>query len=234
MKGKLIFVIDDDPDIQSLLTAFLVHEGCIVRNGHSAAEALALLAVEEPDLILLDIQMPDMDGITLCENIRNDYKRPILFVTGTQQEQDKAKSLQSGGDDYITKPFDPVDVMLRVQANLRWGSLLDHKETNDHLLEFPGIHIDLRRMAVTVNDVPVRLLAKDYQILITLAKQPNQVFHPKQLYQQVWENDFNYSKDTIKVHISNLRKKIEPDPARPRYIITVSSLGYRFNPYGAV
>ncbi|MFC4301930.1 response regulator transcription factor [Cohnella boryungensis] len=234
LEGKVILVVDDDSDIQSLITAFLVHEGYIVRNALSAAQALALLGQEEPDLILLDIQMPDMDGITLCNTIRKQYNRPILFVTGTDQPKDKIQSLQSGGDDYIAKPFDPVDLVLRVKANLRWGALLDQREAESSVLVFPGLQIDLQRMTATVNNLPVQLLPKDMQILSALAKQPNQVFHPQQLYRQVWENDFNYSRDTVKVHISNLRKKIEPDPARPRYIITVNGLGYKFNPYGAI
>ncbi|RED58039.1 response regulator transcription factor [Cohnella lupini] len=233
MKTNVIFVVDDDPDIQSLVTAFLVHEGYIVRNALSAARALELLAVEEPDLILLDIQMPDMDGITLCNNIRKQYRRPILFVSGTQQQEDKAKSLRSGGDDYISKPFDPEELMLRVKANLRWGNLLDQPASKKQTLEFPGLAIDLERMTVSVNHQPVQLLAKDIQLLITLAKQPNQVFHPEQLYRQVWNNDVNYSKDTVKVHIFNLRRKIEPNPALPRYILTVGRLGYKFNPYGS-
>ncbi|MCD9022165.1 response regulator transcription factor [Cohnella silvisoli] len=235
MEGKLIFIVDDDPDIQQMVTAFLAHEGFAVRNALSAAQALALLDVEEPDLMLLDIQMPDMDGITLCHNIRKQYHRPILFVTGTKQQEDKVKSLQSGGDDYITKPFDPVELVLRVKSNLRWSALLDQElDTKKQRLEFPGLQIDLDRMTVTVNNQPVQLLAKDIQLLIALAKQPNQVFHPEQLYRQVWNNDVNYSKDTIKVHIFNLRKKIEPNPALPRYIITVDRLGYKFNPYGVV
>lgn len=234
MKPSVIFVVDDDPDIQRLVTAFLSHEGYIVRNALSAAEALELLSFEEPDLILLDIQMPDMDGITLCDNIRKQYHRPILFVSGTKQQEQKALSLRSGGDDYISKPFDPEDLMLRVKANLRWSGLLDRSPAKETMLEFPGLHIDLERMTVSVNHQPVPLLAKEFRLLVALAKRPNQVFHPQQLYRQAWDDEANYSKDTVKTHISNLRKKIEPDPAHPRYIMTAERLGYKFNPYGAV
>ncbi|QJD83915.1 response regulator transcription factor [Cohnella herbarum] len=235
MRDKVILVVDDDPDIQSLVTAFLVHEGYFVRNALHAAQALELLATEEPDLIILDIQMPDMDGISLCNNIRKQYHRPILFVTGTPQSEDKVKALQAGGDDYIRKPFDPVELILRIKSNLRWSTLLDSSEdAKKRSLEFPGLSIDLERMTVKVNNRPVQLLAKDIQLLIVMAKQPNQVFHSEQLYRQAWDNEANYSKDTVKVHISNLRKKIEPNPAVPRYIITVARLGYRFNPYGSV
>lgn len=234
MKPDVILVIDDEPDIQHLMTAFLSHEGYIVRNALSASQALELLAIEDPDLIVMDIQMPDMDGITLCDNIRKHYHRPILFVSGTQKQEHKALSLQSGGDDYISKPFEPEDFILRVKANLRWSKLLDHPPSKETKLEFPGLYIDLERMTVTVNHQPVPLLAKEFRLLVALAKKPNQVFHPLQLYRQVWDDETNYSKDTVKTHIFNLRKKIEPNPALPRYIMTSGRLGYKFNPYGAV
>lgn len=234
MKAQIILIVDDNPDIQQLVTAFLQHEGYIVRNALNAEQALAQLQIEEPDLILLDIQMPDMDGITFCNNIRSHYHRPILFVTGTKQAEDKVKSLQSGGDDYITKPFDPVELVLRVKANLRWSSLLTEIGGSKKTLEFPGLLIDLERLTVMVYQEPVELLAKEMKLLLTLAKQPNQVFHPEQLYRQVWADEAYYSKETVKVQIHNLRKKIEPNPALPRYIITVNRLGYKFNPYGAV
>ncbi|MBO9606381.1 MAG: response regulator transcription factor [Paenibacillaceae bacterium] len=234
MEHPIIFVIDDDPDIQQVVTAFLTHEGYVVRNALSAAAALEWLAIEEPDLIVLDIGIPDMDGITLCHNIRKQYQRPILFVSGTLQQEQKALSLKSGGDDFIAKPFDPEDLMLRVKANLRWGRLLGQAPAKETKLEFPGLSIDLERMTVTVNRQPVPLLAKDFQLLVALAKNPNQVFHPLQLYRQVWDDEANYSKDTVKAHIFNLRKKIEPVPSLPRYIITAGRLGYKFNPYGAV
>ena len=234
VKPPVIFVIDDDQDIQQLVTAFLSHEGYVVRNAFSATEALEYLAVEEPDLIVLDISMPDMDGITLCANIRKHYHRPILFVSGSQSQEQKAMSLKSGGDDFISKPIDPEELVLRVNANLRWSRLLDRAPAKETALEFPGLRIDLERMTVTVNNWPVPLLAKDYQLLLALAKHPNRVFHPLQLYRQVWDDDTNYSKATVKAHIFNLRKKIEPNPTLPRYIITVGRLGYKFSPYGTV
>ncbi|MFD0674707.1 response regulator transcription factor [Cohnella sp. GCM10027633] len=232
MKPAIIVVIDDDPDIQQLVTAFLTHEGYIVRNALNASTALEWLAIEEPDLIIMDIQMPDMDGITLCDNIRKQYRRPILFVSGAMRPELKTLSFKSGGDDYIDKPFDPEELVLRVKANLRWSGLIDRTPDAGNRLEFPGLSIDLERMTVSVNHRPVPLLAKEYQLLVELAKKPNQVLHPLQLYRQVWDDESNYSKDTVKAHISNLRRKIEPTPANPRFIVTVDRLGYKFNPYG--
>lgn len=234
MDSKVILVIDDHPNFQKLVTAFLVREGYVVRNALNAAQALAHLELEEPDLILLDIKMPDMDGIELCQNIRNQYRRPILFITGTKQDEDKVRSLQVGGDDCITKPFDPLDLVLRVKANLRWSSLLEGTGDKNHILNFPGLQIDLERKVVMLHQKPVELLAKEMQLLITLAKQPNHVFDPEQLYRLVWKDVINYSKETVKVHIHNLRKKIEFNPAKPVYVITVNRLGYKFNPYGAL
>lgn len=232
MKPCVIFVIDDDPDIQRLVTAFLAHEGYVVRNAHNAAKALEMLAIEEPDLILLDIQMPGMDGIALCDNIRQHYRRPILFVSGSRSQEHRVLSLKTGGDDFISKPFDPEELVLRVKANLRWSRLLDEPSDKTTKLEFPGLSIDLDRKTVTVNHMPITLLAKEYQLLVEMAKKPNQVFHPEQLYRQAWNDEANYSKDTVKAHISNLRRKIEPSPAEPRYVLTVNRLGYKFNPYG--
>ncbi|MFF2091257.1 response regulator transcription factor [Paenibacillus sp. NPDC058174] len=236
MDSKVILVVDDHPNFQKLVTAFLVREGYVVRNALNAAQALAQLELEEPDLILLDIQMPDMDGIEFCKHIRNQYHRPILFITGTKQDADKVRSLQVGGDDCIVKPFDPLDLVLRVKANLRWSTLLEGKDNNDNtnILNFPGLQINLERKMVLLNQQPVELLAKEMQLLIAFAKQPNQVFDPEQLYRLVWKDEVNYAKETVKVHIHNLRKKIESNPAKPVYIITVNRLGYKFNPYGAV
>jgi len=233
MESKIILVVDDHPNFQKLVTAFLVREGYIVRNALSAQQALARLELEEPDLILLDILMPDMDGIELCKKIRNQYSRPIMFITGSKQDEDKVQSLQVGGDDCITKPFNPLDLVLRVKANLRWSALLEGNENKAHLLNFPGLQIDLERNRVMVDRKPVELLAKEMQMLVALAKQPNQVFDPKQLYRLVWKDETNYAKETVKVHIHNLRKKIESHPANPVYILTVNRLGYKFNPYGA-
>jgi len=227
MDVKVILVVDDHPDMQKLITAFLVREGYVVRNALNAEQALAHLLNEEPDLILLDIKMPDMDGIALCENIRNHYDRPILFITGSKQDEDKVKSLQAGGDDSL-------ELVLRVKANLRWSSLLSGNGQDKSILSFPGLRIDLERMTVQSNRKPVELSAMEMQLLVAFARQPNQVFHPEQLYRMVWPDEFNYSKETVKVHIHNLRKKIEPHPSQPVYILTVNRLGYKFNPYGAV
>ncbi|GGG60390.1 response regulator transcription factor [Paenibacillus radicis (ex Gao et al. 2016)] len=233
MDSKVIMVVDDHPNFQKLVTAFLVREGYVVRNALNAKEALAHLELEEPDLILLDIMMPDMDGIEFCKHIRNQYHRPILFITGTKQDEDKVKSLQVGGDDCIVKPFDPLDLVLRVKANLRWSALLEESDKTAQILNFPGLQINLERKTVMLRQQPVDLLAKELQLLIAFAKQPNQVFDPEQLYRLVWKDEINYAKETVKVHIHNLRKKIESNPGKPVYIITVNRLGYKFNPYGA-
>ncbi|THF82182.1 response regulator transcription factor [Cohnella fermenti] len=235
MNPHVIFVVEDDPDIQDLITSFLRHEGYDVHCASSAAGGFELLSSREPDLIVLDIQLPDMDGITFCKHIRSDYAKPILFVTGNRQQEDKIQALMSGGDDYIQKPFDPLDLLLRVRANLRWSALLAAGARTEEASElaFPGLRIDLKRMAVWVNERQVPLLPKDFRLLTALAGHPNQVLHPEQLYRLAWEDESNFSKDTVKVHISNLRKKIEPVPSAPRFIVTVGSLGYKFNPYGA-
>ncbi|MFC5405387.1 response regulator transcription factor [Cohnella soli] len=224
-----ILTVDDDNDFQRMLHMFLSAEGFHVLQAFNGEQCLSLLESNHPDLILLDIQMPDTDGITLCRSIRSLFQRPILFLTGNSQQQDKLNSLQSGGDDYITKPFDHLELIARVKAHLRWGMLLTSPQPSSKL-SFPGLEIDLERLNVTANGQAVTLLAKELHLLLTLAQNQQRVYHPRQLYELIWNDLSGYSSELIKVHIYKLRKKIEADPMNPKYIHTVRGFGYKFDP----
>ncbi|MFD0672221.1 response regulator transcription factor [Cohnella sp. GCM10027633] len=223
-----ILTVDDDIPVQEMLHLILTHAGFQVLQAYNGEQCLAHLGNTQPDLILLDIQMPDLDGITLCRRIRSQYRLPILFLTGKRRMEDKLNSLQSGGDDYMTKPFEPLELIARVNSHLRWGMLLSDTRAPGRKLIFAGLEIDMDRMTVIANDQPVVLLAKEMHLLLTLAQNQRRVYHPRQLYELIWIDPAGYSSDIIKVHINRLRKKIEVDPMNPRFIHTVRGFGYKF------
>lgn len=224
-----VLTVDDDIQMQEMLHLFLTNAGFHVLQAYNGEQCLAHLRSKQPDLILLDIQMPDMDGITLCRRIRSLFQLPILFLTGKLQIEDKLNSLQSGGDDYITKTFDPLELIARVKSHLRWGMLLAETKEPGRKLVFSGLEIDMERLTVTANGKPVILLAKEMHLLLTLAQNQQRVYHPRQLYELIWIDPVGYSSDIIKVHINRLRKKIEADPMTPKFIHTVRGFGYKFD-----
>ncbi|WP_168121834.1 response regulator transcription factor [Paenibacillus sp. HB172176] len=230
-----ILTVDDDREVQDMLSIFLTAEGFEVWQAHDAEQCLTYLEEgrPQPDLIILDISMPGMDGRELCRRIRGLYDQPILFLTGNVEREQKLLSLQAGGDDYMTKPFDHLELLARVHSHLRWSQLLKtYKEpkTQGNKLHFPGLAIDLERLTVSVQDEPVLLMAKELHLLIVLAQNPRRVYHPRQLYELVWNDQSAYNPDVIKTQIYNLRKKIEPDAAGLKYIHTVKGFGYKFEP----
>jgi DNA-binding response OmpR family regulator len=224
-----ILTVDDDIRFQELLRLFLTSEGYDVVQAYNGEKCLAHIHSHHPDLILLDIHMPDTDGIALCRTIRKMYHHPILFLTGNKLQTSKLNSLQAGGDDYLTKPFDRLELAARVRSHMRWGALLKASQSSRDKLTFPGLEIDLSRKTVLVNGEPVILLAKELHLLITLAQNPQRVYHPRQLHELIWEDLAGYSSDLIKAHIYNLRKKIERDPTQPQYIHTIRGFGYKFD-----
>jgi len=225
-----VLTVDDDIQLQEMLRLLLTSAGFRVLQAYNGEQCLAHLSGKQPDLILLDIQMPDIDGITLCRRIRSLFPLPILFLTGNRHTQDKLISLQSGGDDYITKPFDSLELIARVKSHLRWGMLLTESRKPGRTLSLSGLEIDMERLTVIANGKPVVLLAKEMHLLLTLAQNQQRVYHPRQLYELIWNDPSGYSSDTIKVHIHRLRKKIEADPTKPNFIHTVKGFGYKFEP----
>ncbi|MBJ6360393.1 response regulator transcription factor [Paenibacillus sp. GCM10012307] len=230
-----ILTVDDEQHIQDMLRIFLEAEGFEVRQAFSGEQCLAYFAdsLLQPDLILLDIAMPDMDGVELCRRLRELYDHPVLFLSGNTRSDQRLLSLQAGGDDYLTKPLDHLELVARVRSHLRWSTLLSKYKKPEALgrrLSFPGLEIDLDRLNVTVQGEPVTLVAKELHLLLLLAQSPSRVYHPRQLYDLIWNDQAAYSPAIIKTQIYNLRKKIESESPGFKYIHTVKGFGYRFEP----
>lgn len=234
MEREKILIVDDDSDIREILELYLTKEGFNIVCATEGAEAVNIIDRFKPDLILLDIMMPGLDGYETCQVIRKKTNAPILFLSAKEDDIDKILGLRIGGDDYITKPFSPGVLVARVKAHLRrnrLASLPGESSTKRKVFEFPGLLIDMDSCIVRVNGEPISLPAKEYQLLCLLSQNIEKVFSVEQLFQQIWGENSLGDNRTVMVHISNLRKKIEPDPSKPMYILTVRGIGYKFNGY---
>lgn len=232
MNKDRVLIVDDDPDIRNILELYLIKEGFEIISVNEGKKAVETIDPFNPDLILLDIMMPGLDGYETCQAIRKKTDAPILFLSAKEDDFDKILGLRIGGDDYITKPFSPGVLVARIKAHLRRNRLASSKKEHAeerNILEFPGLFIDQDSCIVKVNGQPISLPAKEYQLLCLLGKNVEKVFSVEQLFQMVWGENSLGDNRTVMVHISNLRKKIEPDPAKPMYILTVRGIGYKFN-----
>lgn len=232
MSQEKILLVDNEMEIIQLLRLYLSREGYNVVWTTDSTKALSLTREEKPDLILLDIVMPGLSGLELCSKIREQCDIPIIFLTCKREDIDKVFGFSIGGDDYITKPFSPAELVARVKAHLRRRNMNSSSDTvylSHNTMTFDQIVIDLNAHTVSVCGNQVHLTAKEFNLLVLLCKYPNRVFTSKQIFDQLWdsygmEDDFR----TVMVHISNLRKKIEDDPEFPKYIHTVRGVGYKF------
>lgn len=222
-----ILVCDDDRDIVSALTIYLTGEGYAVTGAGSGQEALDLFQQQTFDLVLMDIMMPGMDGITATAQLRAQSNVPILFLTAKSEDTDKILGLNMGADDYITKPFNPLEVIARVRSHLRRYTQLGGVSAAPDLLTVGPVTLDDGAKTVTVDGEPVSLTPLEFNILRLLMRHPGQVFSMTQIYEQVWNDTALGSENTVAVHIRHLREKIEIDPAHPRYLKVVWGLGYK-------
>lgn len=230
MAGEKILVVDDEAEISQLITLYLAKNGFQVITAESGQKALELANNQRPDLIILDVVLPGLDGIEVCQELRRSSNLPILFLSCKCEDTDKIMGLTVGGDDYITKPFSPGELVARVKAHLRRSRLLGETKTQEKsILTYPGLVIDLTSHVVLVSNSPVILSAKEFQLLSLMAQNPNMVFSIEQLYQSLWNSHSFGDARTVMVHISNLRKKIESDPSNPKYIHTIRGAGYKFS-----
>lgn len=230
MAREKILIVDDEVEILELIESYLIEEQYQVLTAKNAQKTLESIQTEAPDLILLDIMLPDIDGIELCLEIRKISNAPILFISCKSQEMDKVLALSVGGDDYITKPFLPNELVARIKAHLRRIRLSKQMNFTPSIIEYPGIRVNLDSHEVYVNNQLVSLSSKEFEILSILIKNPKRIYSMEQLFQMVWKMDgFDHDARTIMVYISNLRKKIEKNPSNPEYIINVRGVGYKFN-----
>lgn len=229
MSGEKILVVDDEDEIRELITLYLIKNGFQVIVAESGQKAIELANTQKPDLIILDIFLPGLNGIEVCQILRKDNQVPILFLSCKSQDSDKIQGLTAGGDDYITKPFSFGELVARVKSHLRRSNLVNSvKEEKQSLITYPGLVIDLTGHVVLVNNSPVELPAKEFQLLALLAQNPNKVFSIDHLFHLLW--DSHGDSRTVMTHISNLRKKIEQDPPSPKYVRTIRNVGYKFIP----
>ena len=223
-----ILICDDDRDIVSALEIYLAGEGYHTLSAYNGQEALDLAEKNEIHLILMDVMMPVLDGIRATAKLRETTNVPIILLTAKSEDTDKILGLNIGADDYITKPFNPLEVIARVKSQLRRYTTLGGKESHpEGLLTVDGLSMDDAAKRVTVDGEPVSLTPIEYNILKLLLSHPGQVFSSAQIYEQVWNDPAYGSENTVAVHIRHLREKIEIDPANPRYLKVVWGLGYK-------
>ncbi len=233
--SQKILVIEDEDGIIHLLNLYLKNEGYNVVIAKDGADGLALHAREQPDLVILDIMLPAIDGFEVCRRIRAWSKTPILMLTARGSEDDRITGLDLGADDYLVKPFSPRELVSRVRAILRRTGTSDETSPSREqptsartdVLRFPGLTVDLPARRVEVNGVEIALTPTEFDLLALLAKAPDRVFTREILMNKVWGYDYLGDGHTIDVHMSALRKKIELEPGQ-RYIKTVWRVGYRF------
>ncbi len=222
-----ILVCDDERDIVSALEIYLRAEGYRTFAAYTGREALALLAREEIHLVLLDIMMPEMDGISVMTEMRKTSNVPVILLTAKSEDTDKILGLNVGADDYVTKPFNPVELQARVRSQLRRYMQLGGSAKREDTLRIGGVSLDDRSKEVTVDGEPVSLTPTEYEILKLLMEHPGEVFSPREIYRKVWNGEPYGAESTVAVHIRHLREKIEISPAAPRYVKAVWGQGYK-------
>ena len=223
-----VLICDDQPDIVNALKIYLTPEGYNLFEAFTGQEALDIMRRNDIHLILLDVMMPVMDGITATSKIREFSNAPIILLTAKSETEDKVLGLNVGADDYITKPFVPVEVLARVRSQLRRYDRLGSKpETVDGNLTVGGVTLDDRTKSVTVDGENVSLTPTEYAILHLLMANPGKVFSTKVLYESVWQETALGSEGAVAVHIRHLREKIEINPSEPRYLKVVWGQGYK-------
>ena len=224
--NETILVIEDEVKIARLVRDYLENAGYRVLVATRGDEGLALARTERPDLIVLDLMLPGLDGLELCRKVRQSSQVPIIMVTARAEEADKLIGLELGAVDYITKPFSPRELVARVRAVLRRAR---GGEAPPELLRAGDLALDVAAHAVTLSGQPVQLTPTEFALLETLMRSPGRVFSRLQLLEQALGEAYEGYERTVDAHIKNLRQKIEPDPKNPRYIITVYGVGYRLD-----
>lgn len=223
-----ILICDDDADIRAALKIYLSSEGYNLFEAENGAQALEIAAREPLHLILLDVMMPAMDGIAATARLRQTSNVPIILLTAKSEDSDKVLGLNVGADDYVTKPFNPVELLARVKSQLRrYAQLGGMPDAGGHQLQVGGVCLDDETKTVTVDGTPIALTPIEYNILRLLMQNPGRVYSSTQIYELVWNEPALGSESAVAVHIRHLREKIEIDPSQPRYLKVVWGLGYK-------
>lgn len=227
---KTILIVDDKMSVQHMIADYLSENGFHTVNASNGREALFVARHEKPDLVLLDIMMPEMDGFEFMRYFRKERKTPVIMLTARVEETDKVVGLELGADDYVTKPFGMAELVARIRAVLRRSS---EEIVSSEVLRAANIVLDKKMHLVTSAGREIDLTPSEFDLLTILMSAPGQVFSRADLLERLKGNSFENVERTVDVHIRNLRAKLEPDPHNPRYVQTVFGVGYRFNAEGA-
>jgi len=225
MADAKILIVDDDKKIIDLVTAYLKRDGYHVLAAYDGQQAIDLARHKQPDLVILDLALPQVDGMDVCRILRAESNVPIIMLTARTTEDDKLAGLDLGADDYVTKPFSPRELVARVRTVLR---RVGEKESGPPEVRFDDVVVDFVRHEVRMNGQVVSLTPTEFRLLEVLVKEPGKAFKRIELLEQVCGYEYEGLERTIDAHVKNLRKKIEPEPGRPRYVVTVPGVGYRF------
>lgn len=228
MANEKILIVEDETSISRLVTMYLQHDGYRVVVATDGIDGLRAFDDERPDLVVLDLLLPRLDGMEVCRRIRQRSQTPILMLTAMRGEADKIAGLELGADDYLTKPFSPREMVTRVKAILRRTTISASAHPEPEVITAADMTINIPRRQVMIQGDPVDLTNKEFELLRTLAKSPGTVFTRDDLLNHVWGHDYYGDARTVDVHIGTLRKKIEPNVSVPRYIRTVWGVGYKF------
>ena len=222
---KTVLIVDDEPRIVDLAREYLEHAGFTVFMASDGPSALAAIAAHKPDVLVLDLGLPGMDGLEVARAIRRSSTMPIIMLTARDQELDRILGLEIGADDYVTKPYSPRELVARVRAILRRAALVAEPAER---IETGGLTIDIATMAVEDDGRKVELTPTEFALLVALARSPGRVFTRSQLLDAIHGLTFEVYERAIDAHVKNLRHKLEADPTRPRYVLTVYGVGYKF------
>ena len=226
MEKLTVLVVDDDREIVESIAIFLQADGYLVRKAYNCLEALDIVMTENVHLIILDIMMPELDGIKTLLKVRESKNLPIILLSAKSEDADKILGLTAGADDYITKPFNPSELVARVKSQLRRYTQLGAMQIKETQIVIRGLVLDTESKSVTVDGEAVRLTPLEYKILELLCRHPGRVFSTEEIYRQVWNDDI-VSDNAIAVHVRHIREKIEINPKEPRYLKVVWGVGYK-------
>ena len=230
MSDKRILVVEDEPSLVEVVSLYLKRAGFQVQIAADGKQAMNILEKQIPDFVILDLMLPEVDGLSLTRWLRDRSNVPIIMVTARREEIDRIAGLEMGADDYVVKPFSPQELVSRVRAVLRRIGREQAGAESERMLSFDTITINSLTRVVTVKESQVELTAKEFDMLYLLARHPQQVFTRDQLLERVWGGAAYIDPGTVTVHVRRLREKIESDPSSPKHLLTVWGVGYKFEP----
>jgi len=230
MNEKHILVVEDEPSLAEVVSLYLKRAGFQVQVASDGRKAMSILEKQIPDFVIMDIMLPEVDGLSLTRWLRDRSDVPIIMVTARREEVDRIAGLEMGADDYVVKPFSPQELVSRVRAVLRRIGRDQPGAESERALSFDSIQIDPRTRVVMVKESQIELTAKEFDMLYLLAHHPKQVFTRDQLLERVWGRADYIDPGTVTVHVRRLREKIESEPSKPKHLLTVWGVGYKFEP----